>query len=1067
MNSGRTCLFDRVSGHLAALAVAAGLLAAGAGGLSATTPVQVPDAVRVAIEDYVNSVIGERGQATIGALTLSVDEEQDRPTLLLEEVEVAGLLPGRMVSVGEIEIVVEIRSLFSADIGPSKIAARGLTIGPPSVPAAPSSSTQGQLTDALASLPMVLESMTSSGPDQVSVVDARFVDALPGIDLVAGSLELVRAEDDVRILGSMAMVRDGMELGSATIDGRHHAADGSTDMAVTAKSADAGILASILSAASGRTSGGGEAGLSARLKVDRTGRLISMTGSISLEGGAILLPGIAEPYLVGSASAGFAYGQETGRITISDIVLETETGRGRGRGFAYVDAGADAGPAVTGQLDLAEILIDDPGLFAEPAEIESISVAFRVGLAPLHLHFTRFSLDSGDAVLRAEGEAGMADNGWFASLSFSVDDMDRNTLLAHWPVSLAAGVRGGVARVHEQGSVDNIHGALSYSGQSGWTAHVSFEFADSIIRYMRDFPPVLAATGFGTLTEKSAYFVLERGSIAMSGSGDVDVSGSDFSVPDMWAARPGSVVRVKFRGPVQAVFSWLDHPPFGFLEKAGLGTDFAEGLANGYSTVQVPVKAPRPEEVTFSVGGTITDVRSTALGEDVPLESVRLAVWANNSEIMVSGAGTIDGAPGAGEWRLGLDEDGGSLLIGTIELSQDLLESLGITRVGRLIDGTREADFFVSFSPGAEIRFGITTSAAALGMNIPLLALAADGGEATEFVVEGVLDEETRITRVSIIGDGFEAEGVPRVAPSGQGTVLEFESVRIGDWFSAPVRLGTDESGKVRVALLGGVIDLTRFGKVNVAGGSGGLDLPMAIRLDRLILSPTIELTEIVGEVSVDGPVRGKLTGRINGGQIVGIEIATSERGLAAYLVTNDAGAAMRDAGITGNLHGGEMELSLLPRTGAGSYRGQLLITNAVVRDMPILSEVLSYISIVGLFDDLMTSGITFSTIEAEFEIDSERIVLNNGVAGGPSIGIRMEGFLDTRHSVLDIEGTITPFNPMNEVARRTFLQFFGLKKGAGIGGVTFFVKGPTDNLTAGANPLTIITPGPLQEIFN
>ena len=283
--------------------------------------------MRIAVENYVNSVIGEQGQATIGAVTLSVDEEEDRPTLLLEEVQVTGLLHGRSVLVDEIEVVVEIRSLLSADIGPSRIAARGLTIGPSSAPAVQGPNPGGQLAGALASLSMALESMASSGPDRVSVTDIRMDDVLPGsgIDLVAGSLEAESIDDAVRFLASAGMVRDGMELGNAGVEGRHGIADGSTGLAATATILDAGMLGGILLAEGDGYSG--EVGLSTRIEFDRTGQLVSTTGSISLGGGTVRLPGIDRPYAVGSASARFAYGQETGLPGSNRSRLRSRSGR--------------------------------------------------------------------------------------------------------------------------------------------------------------------------------------------------------------------------------------------------------------------------------------------------------------------------------------------------------------------------------------------------------------------------------------------------------------------------------------------------------------------------------------------------------------------------------------------------------------------------------------------------------------------------------------------------------------------------------------------------------------------
>ena len=289
-----------------------------------------------------------------------------------------------------------------------------------------------------------------------------------------------------------------------------------------------------------------------------------------------------------------------------------------------------------------------------------------------------------------------------------------------------------------------------------------------------------------------------------------------------------------------------------------------------------------------------------------------------------------------------------------------------------------------------------------------------------------------------------------------------------GSGFDASLHINTETDADFRFELAGGSIDLSRLpGSEFGIEGLPSLRQPVAVRLDRLIFNSRVTLTDLVGEISLAGNVGGRLTGKINGGQLVGIEVAPTANGLGAYIVTDDAGSAMRDGGVVTDLYGGQLELTLLPKQEPGVYSGQLRMLNATVRDMPTLSEILSYVSIVGLVDQLVSQGISFSEVEARFELDRDMLVLNNATAIGPSIGIKMSGTWDSDNSIADLEGVITPFNPVNEIARLTPLNLIGLEKGSGLGAIEFSVSGPTDNLTATANPLSAITPGFFKELFD
>ena len=1054
------------------LAVAIFLILASIGVL-ATTQVKVPDTVRSIVVEHVRQALGGGDGIEFGNVAFSVDPRRVQPEIRLEDVRLLGVLPSWSVHLEEVAIGIDLRSALNREFSPRDVAVKGLTvlrIAGQSADTVPSETTSQAL---LADLSSALGFVDRMSLGRITISNARVLDdhRERALGLSAGWLSMTGTGTARRFVGGFSLNSGRSSIGNVRIDGEYDPQTGKSEVNASFSGFEVSRTLDLLTGMEGIPQIEVPVDAELELRFGPDGVLELSRGSIVAGPGIVNLASGSGEVRLNSASAEIGFDSRSGRFDFTGLEIEFDGAVVEGEGHATYIAGDGSGGRVEGQFNQLDLSPSDANPFELPGTGVFASAAFRVDVNPYVLHFAHARVATGDAVVLADGEVGFDDGGWFGGVEFEADALKLDSLIAVWPKGLAPGARGWLTENVSGATLRRIGGAVSHAADGEWTTLVNFRFDGATLTYLPTLPPASAVAGYAVLTNRNAAFGFERGFVDVADLGRVDLSGSDLVIPNIWDGRVPSRIGLNIDGDVDPVLSLLNYPPYLLLEKGGIGVGGFDARAMGEAVIELPMlKSLKMADVSFAVEGNFADVAASGPAGRVVIEADLLEVSANREGIVVSGIGTVNGVAGSGEWRRRFDSGDGraDLVVGKINLTQKLLDGFNISVPGGTLRKSVGADYYVSVVKGSPPSFGITADVTELGFNLPLPHLKSGEAESAQLLLEGRLSQPPEITRISVDGAGISADGKFVTGPDNRLMRIEFSNLRIGDWFDASLHINTESDAGFRFELAGGVIDLSKLpGSEFGIEGLPSLSQPVAVRLERLIFNSRVTLTDLVGEISLAGNVGGRLTGKINGGQLVGIEVAPTANGLGAYIVTDDAGSAMRDGGVVTGLYGGQLELTLLPKQQQGVYSGQLRMLNATVRDMPTLSEILSYVSIVGLVDQLVSQGISFSEVEARFELDRDMLVLNDGTAIGPSIGIKMSGTWDSDNSIADLEGVITPFNPVNEIARLTPLNLIGLEKGSGLGAIEFTVSGPTDNLTATANPLSAITPGFFKELFD
>ncbi|MEX0368487.1 MAG: AsmA-like C-terminal region-containing protein, partial [Ruegeria sp.] len=597
-------------------------------------------------------------------------------------------------------------------------------------------------------------------------------------------------------------------------------------------------------------------------------------------------------------------------------------------------------------------------------------------------------------------------------------------------------------------------------------AYAGFAYQDARVRYVKTLPPIEGARGSASLLDNRFVVSVDQGRVAAPQGGVIDVGGSSFIIPDV-RARQGvpAVVRLQTSSTVTAALSLLDQPPLNVMDRAGLSPTLADGRLTAAGTLAFPMKkGMTPAEVEYDATGTARSVLTTRLIEGRRLAADTLRVVASNTGVQVSGPGTLDGVPFDVTWSQAIG--GGpqpGTVEGTVELSERTIDALDLGLPPGLVSGRGTGNITIGLPVGAgPPSFALSTNLRGVRLVAQPLGWSKSAATPGSLVVEGVLGPAPRVDRLVLDAPGLQAQGAITVNPGGSLARARFSNVRVGQWMNGPVDLvGRGPGAPPAVNVRGGTLDLRAADFGGAGAGTGGQQGggPLNLTLDRLQITDTIRLDGVSGQFDMTRGLDGAFAARVNGGTPIRGQVLPQNGRSAIRITSDDAGGVAASAGILKQARGGSLSLTLLP-VGSASFDGSLAVKETRIQDAPAIAALLNALSIVGLLEQMGGSGIHFQDVEATFRLTPSTMTLTQASATGPSMGLSMDGVYDVAGGNLDMQGVISPLYLINGIG-----SIF-TRRGEGLIGFNYRLRGPAANPRVQVNPLSALTPGMFREIF-
>ncbi len=274
-----------------------------------------------------------------------------------------------------------------------------------------------------------------------------------------------------------------------------------------------------------------------------------------------------------------------------------------------------------------------------------------------------------------------------------------------------------------------------------------------------------------------------------------------------------------------------------------------------------------------------------------------------------------------------------------------------------------------------------------------------------------------------------------------------------------------------RSIAMGGYSDATTVHEIVI--GNNVLAMPdNVIRFDKARRSETTSVTEVSARYERRHGVamRVEFDARQQGGGGIDMRLVPEGNGRSLSIVADNAEPIVHYLGFE-DIRGGHLRVT--GRINSNTDPRAPADVDAQLENFRIqgnigLAQILTLASFTGISDTLRGEGVFFAKAELPMEITRGRVTLKQARAFGPALGIRADGVIDTAARQVDLRGTVAPATMLNRFLGAIPLigpLLVGTDSG-GLVAISFSAKGPMDKPAISVNPLTILTPGFLRQIF-
>lgn len=800
---------------------------------------------------------------------------------------------------------------------------------------------------------------------------------------------------------------------------------------------------------------------SVSMRIDTDTPLGDLNGVLELKQGALTPADATKGFSFEGGKIYFNYQRQDDLLFIDSLTIDSEFGTAALTGTLDFDRN-DAGfiDRFSTVLDANELRLNKGRFFANDLSLEAGQILANIEFLPFSADVKKLVVWDETTHLEVDGKSWIKDAQWQNEFHLRSDLISNRRLMEIWPLNFIPKTRAWLTQNVASAEVANIDGNLSTIDNVP-DYNLSFSLQDVETTLVKTMPPLKNATGTGELTKKDLTLTLDHGHIIAPNGQKVDMDGTQFYIPDITARPANGEITLRAAGGAQGAMALLNIPKFQFLTKAGLKTDIAEAAVVANGKLRLPlVKSTKP--IDFDIDATLNNVFSETLIQGRTLRAKTLNLRATDKTLEISGPAVIDGVDADVKWQqpIGKGSNTSSTVTANFDLGASQMSAFGIALPNGFVSGSTPATMTLNIQRNQPVEFEINSNLRGAEINLPSLGWAKPARLEGGLLVAGTFGKGPKIEKFQLSGNGLTADGTINLTDAGKLSKIDLSTFRLNNWIDSSVTLVPSGANSFKIELSGGTVDLRRSQSAK-GGGANTIDF----RLDTLVITNGISLTNVRGDIKTKGGITGNFSAKVNGGAVVVGQLARANHGTRIHLTSANTGRLLKSANLLNTASKGDMQLELWP-TPAGPYDGKFTIKHIRVKQTNALASLLNAMSGVGLIQQLGGEGIHFATVEGGIKLRPSGTEIIEMSAVGPSMGMTVNGWYKAADKSLDFEGVVTPLYAINGVFERVFKRLAGRQKGEGLFSFTYKMRGPAANPSVNVNPLSILTPGVFRNIF-
>jgi hypothetical protein len=846
------------------------------------------------------------------------------------------------------------------------------------------------------------------------------------------------------------------------------------------------------------------------LELARDGTVKSGRLSLDAGKGTFTLPGLEQaPVPIEKAHAELTLDAAANRLDLAKLVFQAGPHSISMQG--HVDYTLGAGVNIsTARIELSagKTTTEIPGFFEGPVEFDNVHVAALLDFDKRSMTVEDIKLGVGGGRIAASGKLEEGARSPAISFKGTIESVPIATARTVWPLVLSDHAREWVSEHMKGGTLRSANFNVNFAANviedtpphaplPAGSVHFEFNVDGTTVSYLDAMPPLENVTARGLVQPNRFDAWVSSAIVNVAPGKTLAVSNGHFADGDI--ANPHSIGDIEFTGAgaTADILALLDHEPLKLIRGFGLDPSTVGGTGTLSAALRLPlVKTVKISDVDFSGKAHADKISIPHLDKNMSITSGTLDVDVTRQGLKSKGIVSFNNSTPLGIlWTESFNAGSGpsSSYRMTGDFDAAARASIGLD-FEKYLTGPVVIDAKLTGKGAAISGVDLHADLAPAVLNVTELGWTKPAGKSVTVDLKLAITKDAyAATNMKAAGEGVDVRGAFTAANDGRIMLADFPTLKLGPDNDLVAHVRRDDRGQLLVALKGAKYDARGILHDFISGNG---DKKEAEEAATRVLTPEMEqdptrrtqISAVFDEVAaqngtklshvdgrftlIDGSVYlMELGGTDQGGLPLAATIrGQSERTRRFSMTSNDAGLVFRSLDLFNSIVGGTFaaNATIDDKLPGSPMNGEITVGEFRIVKAPVLASMLSLGSLTGIRDTLTGEGIFFDSLKLPFRVTGHRIHVEEARMSGPAIGLTMNGQIDRSMNVTDMEGTLVPAYTINSVLGNVPLlgPLLVGRKGEGIFGFTYAVKGNTDKPSVIVNPLSAIAPGFLRRLF-
>lgn len=846
------------------------------------------------------------------------------------------------------------------------------------------------------------------------------------------------------------------------------------------------------------------------LSVDNRGIVTSAEGKLRAAAGHVVIPGRAGGgLLVRGGELNLKYDPATERIVVLPSPFKWDGGRAILQGAVSSAVNQQDQKVWVFSLETADAVLESQNSGTAPLAVETWKLDGIFAPAISQVQIDRYQVGIGETSLNLNGYCVNRDGRLEFGFDGQVSPMPVSQLIRIWPEALAAGpwsrIKKSVIHGRFEGGKFKIqgNGATEYNPNNDagrLVMHIDAAFSDLAIRMAADSPtlqiPKVKIFTDGTslsIDMPDGHFFLPSGRL-------VNLTDGSFRVNNLAQEDPVGILQLKMKNSAAAIIELANQNPINLLRKSKLDLDALEGETIGSLTLKLPLQHPyQLKNISVKSDFRLDRIRFGKVLGGIQIQGGRINFKITEKSILAQGDIICNGVPANLNFQRNFGEADARQppiqISGTFDDSAR--DQLGI-KINRFVEGAIPAT--ITFDPGAplerRLKFeGNLTQSAIFLDQVPWQKDRGRQAHISFNIVKGT-GGKTELRQFKLVGDNINFDGRMVLDADKKMIQYDFEDFSFDGQNKIRIAGLKSRDGVWNVKVQGSSFNgRPTFRKLFLTGREDKLirgrwrkkkiDMDLRAEIDRVIGYSGADVRSIsLSMKKRDGKLSGlNLQGTLdNDAPIAARLVKQNRQGRIILAETDNAGSAFRLIGMYPSAQGGQASMRVfLDKKGDAEKSGTLWARNFYILGDPVVQEVLNsagnnaigeaypqYQSGAGRKKQIVRQKLLFQQLEIPFSVGHGQFIMHDSILNGPLLGATMRGRIDFENRYIDLGGTYVPLYGLNSAVG--VLPIIGEiltgRRGEGLLGITFGVKGNMSRPEVLVNPMSMVAPGIFRQMF-